>query len=52
MSDVIMILYISSPSWPNINALYTTVDLGRFSIFRVGHWYKSLASYGLVSRNE
>jgi hypothetical protein len=52
MSDVIMLLYISLPSWPNIYALCITVDRGRFSAFRVDHWSKSLATYGLVSQNE
>ena len=52
MSDVIMLLYISSPGWPNINALCIRVDGGKFSVFRVGHLCKSLATYGLVSRNN
>jgi len=52
MSDVIMLLQISSPVWPNINALCITVDGGRFSVFRVDHFSKSLATYGLVSRDD
>jgi hypothetical protein len=33
MFDVIMLLYISLPSWPNINTLCTMVDRERFSVF-------------------
>jgi hypothetical protein len=37
MFDVIMLFYISLPSWYNIK-LCTTVDRERFSVFRVDHW--------------
>jgi hypothetical protein len=35
--DVIMLFYISLPSWSNIK-LYTMVDGERLSVFRVNHW--------------
>jgi hypothetical protein len=35
--DVIMLFYISCPSWSNIT-LCTMVDRERFSAFRVDHW--------------
>jgi hypothetical protein len=37
MFDVIVLFYISLPSWFNIK-LCTMVDRERFSVFRVDHW--------------
>ena len=37
MFDVIMLFYISLPSWPNMNTLCTAVDGEMFSVVRADH---------------
>jgi hypothetical protein len=54
MFDVIMLFYISLPSWSRIT-LCSMVDRERFSVFRVDHWVKksghpcTTPSYNTVS---
>jgi hypothetical protein len=40
MFDV-RLFYISLPSWPDTNALYTVVDWERYSLFIVDHWVQT-----------
>jgi len=35
---VIMLFYISLPTWPNVNTLCSMVDGERFYVFRVDYW--------------
>jgi hypothetical protein len=45
MFNVVVLIYISLPSWPNINTSCTMVDRKRFSVFKIRPL--SLGTYAL-----